>query len=219
MAYIYKAPFDDTPHHIDAATAQKIWEMAQTAVPESFDHVDLREHKNSDEKGFLRLTMEFDTIEESEITEDGDLIESIMAALSRSDVRGFRGERAVILNIEPAVDMDTEITSVTAYVGRNVWFNEHRMTSGYPRIDTTQADDVCNEIWNKMPHTSSFIEVDVEEDQDFDGVSAKEENWADLVKEALDTRIALVEKRLVTRDEAMRDLVSDVDRIRMSFRR
>lgn len=155
MAYLYFAPFKDAPITISDEQFRDILARSTQPTTKSLDHVDLRKREVSDKLGFIKLT-----------TDETDVVdEDLLKELARSEVRGMRGERAVIVteNYEDSWD------ELEVWVGRNVWFNPHRMTAGYP-ASASDEQDMLDDIENR---TDVVFEVQEEDDTCYDGVKQR----------------------------------------------
>ena len=196
----FKGPFCAQVRTMTEAQVEALMKQAETATPVSFDHIDLRMHKASDERGFLKVEIVYEN-HCVDIFGDADLedqYDALIDLLSSCEVRGTRGNRAVLISGAEHREDEEEVV-ITAWIGRNVWYNKHRMTAGFPG-NADQIDDVLADIERRMNSVSAgdlsygFVEVRIPEEG---GVTREE------IQEAvaeLKGRIAIAEAALARHD-------------------
>lgn len=142
--------FTENPININSrANLEDVLYRARQAVPQSLDETDLRERVHSPEKDMLHLRInvslfadDLDSFED-EATEVGHYIhKALRRVLSYSNTDQTRGQRAFIIpNPQAIIDKVTdESFEIDVWIGRNVWYNRHRMTSGYPASDVEKEE-------------------------------------------------------------------------------
>lgn len=161
MSHTFKAPFSSDLVQLNPSQVKNLMAQAESGQVKSLDHIDLRMHALSDERGFLTLDVVFDA-DEMDVNEiDGCRLEDFMDVLGDCQVRGVRGQRAVLVQ-NGAVQYGDEII-VRVLVGRNVWFNKHRMTAGFP-ANEDQIEDVLSDLRHRVfdAFPNEFIDVRVQ---------------------------------------------------------
>ena len=141
--FLYLAPFAlSTIAFSGERKLNEILTKAKQPTTESLDDVPLRNRQVSDELGFVKLNVRFERYADYD---EEDVIAELMTVAQLSSIRGIRGQRAVILDEDYTVNhipgdyCDHNQYQVTLWVGSNIWFNKHRITSGFPG---TEAHDV-----------------------------------------------------------------------------
>lgn len=113
----------------------------------SLDGRELKNREHSDDVGFIKLTM---TLDEDYVNDIEGNLDEIADVLGYSNVRGVRGQRAVIIK-----EADTYGLVYDVYIGRNVWYNKHRLTSGWPSGED-EVDQLLADLHDRLDY-----EVDI----------------------------------------------------------
>lgn len=163
----FKGPFCAQMRTMTPAQVEALMKQAETATPVSFDHIDLRMHTASDERGFLKVEIVYEDhrVDISDLEIEYDALTTLLGSC---EVRGTRGQRAVLISGAEHREDDEEVV-ITAWIGRNVWYNKHRMTAGFPGNDD-QVDEVLADIERRIQRADAsdlsygFVEVRIPED-------------------------------------------------------
>lgn len=163
MSHTFKAPFSSDLVPLSEPQVKKLMTKAESGQVTSLDHIDLRMHALSDERGFLAIEIVFDAYEIDDREIFGYQLDELMEVLGDCQVRGTRGQRAVLVR-NAAVTEDGDVI-VRAMIGRNVWFNKHRMTAGFP-ANEDQVEDVLSDLRERVfgEFPDAFIDVRVPND-------------------------------------------------------
>lgn len=156
----YYAPFNKPSIKIGQSDVESILAAAQRPTTASLDGESLRKREHSDKLGFVRLKVTLDA--DSEYGQD-----DLVSALSRSEVRGIRGSRAVMIDDDYDLDEDDNET-YTAWVGRNVWYNEHRLTAGWPSTEDEHdlLEQEIEDRFNGEVYVKAYVNVEGEDYDD-----------------------------------------------------
>lgn len=166
----YYAPFNKPSIKIAQSDVEYILAAAQRPTTASLDGQDLRKREHSDKLGFVKIRISIDP--------DSDYsLADVVSTLSYSNLMGIRGSRAVMIDDEPETDED-DYEVYTAWVGRNVWYNEHRLTAGWPGTDDEHALFV-RDVESRFHGEVSIEVADITEDEDdepaYDGTEESDE--------------------------------------------
>ena len=118
MSHTFKAPFSSDLVPLSEPQVKKLMAKAESGQVTSLDHIDLRMHALSDERGFLAIEIVFDADEIDDREIFGYQLDELMEVLGDCQVRGTRGQRAVLVR-NAAVTEDGDVI-VSAMIGRNV---------------------------------------------------------------------------------------------------
>lgn len=160
----YHAPFNKPSLRISESDVENILAAAQRPTTASLDGQELRKREHSDKLGFVKLTATIDRHSDYSLAD-------VVSALSYSNLMGIRGSRAVMVDDEPDTDEDDNEV-YTAWVGRNVWYNEHRLTAGWPGTDDEHdqfARDVEARFGDEVAIQIEDLTTDEDDEPAYDG--------------------------------------------------
>lgn len=161
--YRYLSPFAPSLMTMSQADVDgMIAQVAQGLPPQSMDDRRVCIHTHSDEVGFLPLVVHFNYIDEDDFM---DSLEEVVRDIAMSQARGTRGARGVLIDTTIRYDQDDE-AYIKIWVGRNVWYNKHRVTVGYPASEY-ETESVCEAVYEAFKHEGFDTEcVDTVDDED-----------------------------------------------------
>lgn len=149
----YYPPFQK-PAEITEATQKNIIQQAQRPTVKSIDGQNLHVTPNSANLGFLELVLTLS---------DFDDVDEVAEILTRSEVTNIRGTRGVIVGKE--LPSDDATYKYQIFVGRNVWYNKHRVTAGWPATDD-EVQALINDFKYRVRYKDYYAHVEVADTYD-----------------------------------------------------
>lgn len=196
----YFAPFAAAAASVPEQGLQDFLNKAATSTVRSFDGVPVRATVASDTRGFLPIKIRF---EDYGLDVIKDSMDEIAEILGQSEVRGVRGVRGVLIDSELVEEGDEVV--VTAWIGRNIWFNQHRVTAGYPDTEN-QRGRVLSDLDTRFANEFHEIFVEVVDAED-------EEDAAEQLREKTITHLASLRDELNDAIAALRACDADPEDI------